>query len=350
MPNQDELIDYLKNSQLCALPQSASQMIELSKNPDNGPQEYAKPISADPGLTTQVLRFVNSSFFGFGCTITSLPLALTLVSLQMIRNFVLWNGLFAMLPNPRCGPFSLKALFLDALRRAVFARHVAERYTKIDAEEAFTCALMQDIAIPLLAQKWESEYSEMIHKTNTEPVRLSTLERDGMEWNHADAGAVLARNWNLGETTGIAVAKHIDGIPTCHPACKPTLNNITALSALLPKVPDLEWFEVLNFVDAFRKMFGHKLVDISAILDNTDTVSDQLAALVNLGNAPKSLNESWQETLGGYSWTGTGENLATEEQLEEYFTQGTFPSEQPPGHDWIGAKCQMITSGRYPVK
>ena len=321
MSNRDELINYLNHTQLCALPQSASLMIELSKNPDNGPQEYAKPISADLGLSTQILRFVNSSFFGFGHQITSIQMALTLVSVRTIRNFVLWNGLFAMFSNPRSGPFSLKILFQDALRRAIFARTITKRYTQIDTEETFTCALMQDMAIPLLAKKWGDKYVEMFEKTSTGHVRLSTLEREEMGWDHSDAGAILATNWNLGEIISNAVSKHIDEVSPLNPACKPTHTDITALSALLPKVSDGKWFEVLNFVDAFRKMFGHKLADISTILDETDTAGNQLAELINLGKVPKSLNESWREALGSCSRGGTDNVLKTEEHLEEYFSQ-----------------------------
>jgi HD-like signal output (HDOD) protein len=335
MPDKEELVDYLKNSQLCALPQSASQMIALSKDPENGPQEYAKPISADLGLSTQVLRFVNSSFFGFRHKITSIPLALTLVSVRTIHNFVLWNGLFVVLPKPRCGPFLLKTLFRDALRRAVFARIIAERYTQLDNEEAFTCALMQDVAIPFLAKKWGDAYTEMFKKSNSEYVRLSTLEHEVMGWDHAEAGAILAENWNLGENISKAVSQHIGGISLPPHTCEPTFTGITALSALLPKVPDQEWFEVLNFVDTFRGMFGHKLADLFEVLHKTDTDSNQLAEMINLGSVPKSLNEFWRETLSGYSWTGADNILATEEQLDEMFTQAALQPER---------RCASISS------
>jgi len=36
--------------------------LQLSKDPDCGPAEFAVPIETDPGLTSQVLRFVNSSY------------------------------------------------------------------------------------------------------------------------------------------------------------------------------------------------------------------------------------------------------------------------------------------------
>ena len=60
-----QLDKLLGRAQLPALPQSAIRLLELLQDPDNGPHEFAVPIESDPGLTGQVLRFVNSSYFGF---------------------------------------------------------------------------------------------------------------------------------------------------------------------------------------------------------------------------------------------------------------------------------------------
>lgn len=321
MLSKDELVDYLKNSQLCALPQSASRMIELSKDPGNGPNEYAEPISADLGLSTQVLRFVNSSFFGFRYKITSIPMALTLASVRTIRNFVLWNGLFAVLPNPQCGPFSIKKLFQDALRRAVFARTITERFTEYDGDEAFTCALLQDMAIPLLAQKWSNEYADMIQKSNTQQIRLSTLERDLMGWDHSDAGAILAVGWGLGKFVGEVVSQHASGYFDNNDISEPSVAGITALSARLPKVQDHRWFEVVPFIDGYRKMFGPKLTELSEILEIADEGGEHLAGLVNLGGGAKRFEEYWRESLEGLPQTDSEDIPATEEHLDEYFVQ-----------------------------
>ena len=320
MPKIDELQDYLKNARICALPQSAAQMIDLSKDPSNGPQEHAKPIASDLGLSTQVLRFVNSSYFGFRHKITSIPMALTLASVRTIRNFVLWNGLFAVLPNPQCGPFSVKKLFHDALRRAVFARTVTERYTNFDPDEAFICAMLQDMAIPILAKNWGNDYADMIHKSNTMQVRLSTLERDRMGWDHAAAGAILARGWGLGDFVSNVVSIHTDSLfQTEHSSAD--IMGITALSSLLPKVPDHHWFEVLSFVDGFRRLFGPQLRDMDEILKTTDEQCEDLAGLINLGTAAKTLTDYWREAMAGLVVPETTDSAALEEMLGEYFTQ-----------------------------
>ena len=81
-------IDYqqlLKQAQLPGLPTTALHLLELSRNPDNGPNEYAAPIEADPGLAGQILRFVNSSAIGFRSEITSVKLAINLVGRALER-------------------------------------------------------------------------------------------------------------------------------------------------------------------------------------------------------------------------------------------------------------------------
>ncbi|MCL2349160.1 MAG: HDOD domain-containing protein [Planctomycetaceae bacterium] len=296
-----ELTEKLKKSNLCALPQSAAQMIELAKNPKNGPKELAVPISADMGLATQVLRFVNSSFFGFRYKITSLQMALSLASVRTIKNFVLWNGLFAVLPNPKCGPFSLKQLFQDALCRAVFARQIVQRFApSIDGDEAFMCALMQDMAIPLLANLWHKEYEEMIQIVEKDPtVRLSRIEHDKMGWDHSEAGIILVNHWGFSPQVADAVSSHASLFP--HEKDEKTAGittaTVTALSALLPPVTDVQWHESQMFLDACQKMFPGQIAALGEIMVQTDAEAKLLTGLVNLGIPPKSLGEHFEETF-----------------------------------------------------
>ena len=66
--------EVLGSAQLPALPHSAIHLLELTKNEDNGPAEYALPIEADPRLAGQILKFINSTYFGFANEVTSIQL------------------------------------------------------------------------------------------------------------------------------------------------------------------------------------------------------------------------------------------------------------------------------------
>ena len=101
--NTPQLEKLLGRAQLPALPQSAIRLLELSQDPDNGPAEFAVPIESDPGLTGQVLRFVNSSYFGFANEISSIKLAISMVGIRTIKNFAMWSAVFSLMPNPKSG-------------------------------------------------------------------------------------------------------------------------------------------------------------------------------------------------------------------------------------------------------
>ncbi len=120
------LDDVFHAEVLPALPHSAITLLQLSQNPESGPMEFTKPIEGDPGLMGQVLKFVNSSYFGFRNEIMSVQQALTLVGTRAITNFALWNAVFSVIPNPKFGPFDLKSLWQDSLRRALFARQLGK--------------------------------------------------------------------------------------------------------------------------------------------------------------------------------------------------------------------------------
>ena len=160
-------------AQLPALPQSAIKLLELSRDPENGPPEFAVPIEADPGLAGQILKFVNSSYFGFSREINNVRMAITLVGIRTIKNFSLWSAVFSLLPNPKCGPFDLKSLWQDSLRRALFSRAMGKLLGLKEAEEAFSAALLQDMAIPLLAKELPTEYIELLVARQDGQRRLS---------------------------------------------------------------------------------------------------------------------------------------------------------------------------------
>ena len=196
MTTTASLEDVFDAEILPALPQSAISLLQLSQNSESGPADFARPIEADPGLMGQVLKFVNSSYFGFSSEIMSVQQGLTLVGTRAITNFALWNAVFSVIPNPKFGPFDLKSLWQDSLRRALFARMLGRELKLSNSEDLFAGALLQDMAIPLLLKELPEEYAGLVQRRADEGRRLSGLEQEMFGWDHADAAAMLAKQWN----------------------------------------------------------------------------------------------------------------------------------------------------------
>src|SRR5271166_4829923 len=99
---------------LPALPQSAVRVLDLLRDPDCDLAELAVPLESDPGLVSQVLRFVNSSYFGFAREISSIRAAISLVGVQTIENFVLWSAIFSSIPDPKSGSYHFRHAWYDS--------------------------------------------------------------------------------------------------------------------------------------------------------------------------------------------------------------------------------------------
>jgi len=267
---------------LPALPHSAISLLQLSQRDDLGPNDFARPIEADPGLMGQVLRFVNSSYFGFSREIMSVPQAITLVGSRAITNFALWNAVFSVIPNPTFGPFDLKSLWQDSLRRAIFARKAGRTLKLAEAEDLFAGALLQDMAIPLLLKELPEQYESLVKKRAAEGLRLSGLEQEMFGWDHADAAALLAKRWNLPEEFVALIAQHTQiedllgkGDLSRGAAC-------VALASLLPSCQDESWLEKDEFLAAFTRLIGGTDETRQAILIEVDEQTAEFAPLLKL--------------------------------------------------------------------
>ncbi len=292
---QFDLEEILSTAQLPALPQSAIRLLELSQDASNGPSEFAVPIEADAGLLGQVLRFVNSSYFGFTREISSVKQALALVGVRTIKNFALWSAVFSLVPDPKFGPFDLKKLWQDSLRRAVFARILGKSISLPNAEDLFAAALLQDMAIPLLLKELPEQYESLIERRGTEQLRLSHLEREVFGWDHAEAAAALVRNWRLPEEFAVLIERHpnLNELLNCDPPAQDAA--CVALASLLPSCRDESWQERDEFIAGLERLASAALSSIEAILAEADATFEDFAPIMKLPVPDRSLAQWYAE-------------------------------------------------------
>ncbi len=287
----------LQTAQLPALPQSAIKVMELSRDQKNGPAEFAAVIEADPGLVGQILKFVNSSYFGFSNEISNVKMAITLVGVRTIKNFALWSAVFSLMPNPKCGPFDLKLLWQDSLRRALFARTCAKMLGIKEAEEAFSAALLQDMAIPLLAKELPKDYLNLINARRDGKRRLCDLEQEHFGWNHAEAAAKLARTWKMPEAFAMLIESHVHGAQLSPEKPQDLIKIAIGLSALLPSVSDSAWHECAQFDAIYQRVCPAGGPPAAEMLGRIDKEFTDFAPVLRLAQPAKSLVARYEEML-----------------------------------------------------
>ncbi len=292
-----DLKKILGVGKLPAMPQSAIRLLEISQDPTAGPAEFTTPIEADPGLTLQVLQFVNSSFFGFRNEISNVKQAVTLVGVRTIKNFSLYSAVFSMIPDPKCGPFDMKSLWQDSLRRGLFARAMGKVLGMQEAEEPFAAALLQDMAVPLLAKEVPEAYEKLFNArgASEKHVRLSSLEQHVFGWNHAEAAGIMARQWSLPENFAVLIEDHLD-IEQWAPQAKEEPGKLAvAMSALLPAIGDPTWNECSQFEDYYEKVAPEDAPSVSDLLGQIDAEFADFAPVLRISAAANTLVDTYDE-------------------------------------------------------
>jgi HD-like signal output (HDOD) protein len=305
-----DLDRILAGGQLPALPQSAISLLQLSKDPNNGPAEYAVPIESDAGLTGQVLKFVNSSYFGFSREISSVKTAITLVGVRTIKNFALWSAVFSLMPNPKCGPFDLKHLWQDSLRRALFARTVARLLGLREAEDAFAAALLQDMAVPLLAKELPNEYIKLL-EARGQGSRLSELERQTFGWTHAEVGGQMARKWKLPEETAHLVERHTEIEAIVAEERANPAEAAVALSSMLPTAGDQHWPECGVFQKHYDHLSPKDSQSAAELLAQVDKEFSDFAPVLKIASPARTLLECFNEAQAAGLAAGSRTALAS---------------------------------------
>ena len=294
-----ELANILTAKHLPAMSQTAIRLMELSHDPDKGPADYAVAIELDPGLTVQVLNFVNSSWFGFRDKISTVKRAASLVGIRTIKNFVLWNAVFNVISKPKCGEFCLVGLWQDSLRRALFARSFSRLMGIAETDEVFTAALLQDMAVPLLAKELPDAYSRLFDARlrSSYRIRLSELEVYVFGWHHASAAKIVAQRWNLPDSLAQLIEVHLDLDQQDPSKCADPKNAAMGMSALLPAVDDAAWGEFEKFEGLYEQSRPIDGPSVEQMLGQIDKEFVEMAPMLRIPSPHRSLSQHYHEVV-----------------------------------------------------
>ena len=294
MSNASALEDLRRSlvaGQVPAMPHSALSILKLENDLTKvNINDLTRPIEADPGLAAQILKFLNSSAFGFSSTISNIRQGVALVGIRIVKNFVLWKAVFSLIPKSKNGVFDVGMLWQDSLRRAMFARFLLLETKRGDAEIAFAGALLQDMAVPLLLKTKATDYGNVLSTlSKSKGKRLSELEDEYFGWTHADAALVLGQHWKLPDILTDLTTNHLNVAKTSADFSQHPERAVVALSALLPSVVQEDWEDRQLFKNSFETCFSGQSQLFASLFDRVDKEFDQYAALLQIDPPKQSL-------------------------------------------------------------
>ncbi len=157
--------------------------------------ELEHVISSDPALTAKLLKFANSSYFGFSGKIENVLKAITIVGQKELRNLVLASSVTSTFKDIPPDLVDMDIFWNHSITCGVTARLLA---SSVDSRERFFIAgLLHDVGRLILFNQYPKESAKVLSCMNQGDDAAIQAERKIFGFTHAQLGAELLRQWKL---------------------------------------------------------------------------------------------------------------------------------------------------------
>jgi len=204
------LRQLLSNDQLALLaggvgmlpsaPAAFQEILACLQNPAASLADAAQIIGRDVAMVANIMKLVNSAFFGSRRPITTTDRAVAYLGMDTLGALVLGHSVFQSGVATGIAGFSLEKLWQHSLQTGLAARAIAfsENLPAAKADEAFLAGVLHDVGKVVFATKAAA------HSNDTSAVDIVAQ----MEAHHAEVGAYLLGLWGFPNLIVEAVAFH----------------------------------------------------------------------------------------------------------------------------------------------
>jgi len=186
----------------------AMKFVELGKNPEAEPADYAKVIEADSSLSSKVLALANSPWFGIRNKVTSVRMAVNLLGLGTVRTLAISYCVAGLHNELKLTPEESRRFWEGSLCKAVAAKQFVRNFDEKSADEAFIGGMFQDFALPVMYSIAKDEMLAMLEDSQLTGAMQLEKERELFHLDHNEIGRILAQKLDLPDCFVDAVAFH----------------------------------------------------------------------------------------------------------------------------------------------
>jgi len=193
----------LSIEQLPTLPDVVRRILEITGDPLSSTRQLTRLIERDPALAGNLLKLVNSAYFGFSRRIYQVHDAVVLVGYSTIRGLAMGTSVITAL---KTGPnLDARRFWEHALATAIGADLLARELGHERAEMAFIAGLLHDVgglvmALAVPERRWPRPCQD--------GTNFLAQEEAAYGMNHAAAGGAIARQWRFPPDLTRSIEEH----------------------------------------------------------------------------------------------------------------------------------------------
>jgi putative nucleotidyltransferase with HDIG domain len=194
---------------LPSLPDAYYQLKDELNRSEPSLKKIGEVIESDVGLSTTVLKIVNSAFFTLPQQVTTPSQAVVLLGTEIIKSMVVTAHIFSHFEEKDICQ-SVTVVMKHSQMVAGFAGHICEHHgvREKTRDTVVMAAMLHDIGRLIFEAYLHEKYQKALNISNVTSESLSESERNVLGVDHADIGAYLLGLWGFRFKTVEAVAFH----------------------------------------------------------------------------------------------------------------------------------------------
>lgn len=188
-----------KIKEIPSLPHVVMKVMEVIQDDNSSAFTLSKIIAGDLGLTSKVLKIVNSAVYGFEKQITSIRQAIVVLGFTTIRGIVISAGIFKIFSPNKNTIFDYENFWRHSILTALGAKFLVKELNSSQNTDIFSIAFLHDLGKIILAQydcdNYLDVYSQIEEQTDYK-IKFK-IEEEACGINHSEIAYSVMNSWNL---------------------------------------------------------------------------------------------------------------------------------------------------------
>jgi len=205
---REQMKAVLGDYELPSFPVIVMNALEKVRETETSNSEISELVATDPGLSVRLLTTVNSAAYALKHKVNNIDHAVSLMGRGELESILISMAVHEVMPVENTPVFNAQRFWGAAAHRAALARELADLIDPSSRSESFTAALLQDMAIPILALQRADDYGPVLERWYANGIDLATLERETFGWDHATVAMWMCDNWGFPDRIAEAIGAH----------------------------------------------------------------------------------------------------------------------------------------------
>ena len=189
----------------------SNKILEITCNPNSSLTQLVDIIKYDQGITANLLRICNSSYFGLKKKMISIKQAVAYLGTEKVASLVMMgNSADSFKKAQRGYDLNEGELWRYSVSSALMAQDLAEKRGLKNIYLIFTSALLKDIGKVILSTYVRESFEDITKMVQDKGLTFIEAEREVIGIDHAELGATASERWNFSPDMVEIIRNHHD--------------------------------------------------------------------------------------------------------------------------------------------